>query len=187
MHQGIFSLFWFHLNIRLRFWHTFTANWIKANLIMFSYLIIKIWIYINLWGTRLEKTDSEKLNISFREVITNTFNLHDGQTGNANVIEVRQNFIKECIPVTCKTDLVLFLAKVKVWEQEKNSYKNTNQYFNKFYERSTSSRPMCSVWSVKGWEINTMVLKLVLIREAKNLCRCGIFHAYRQKEMKTQG
>lgn len=90
---------------------------------MFSHLIIKIWIYINLWGTRLEKTDSEKLNISFREVITNTFNLHDGQTGNANVIEVRQNFIKECIPVTCKTDLVLFLAKVKVWEQEKNSYK----------------------------------------------------------------
>lgn len=57
---------------------------------MFSHLIIKIWIYINLWGTRLEKTDSEKLNISFIEVIANTFNLHDGQTGNANVIEVRQ-------------------------------------------------------------------------------------------------
>lgn len=28
--------------------------------------------------------------MSFREVIANTFKLHDGQTGNANVIEVRQ-------------------------------------------------------------------------------------------------
>lgn len=52
---------------------------------MFNYLIIKIWIYINLWGTRLEKTDSEKINMSLGEVNANTFNIHDGQTGNVKV------------------------------------------------------------------------------------------------------
>lgn len=84
--------------------------------------------------------------------------------------------------MTCKTDLVLFLAKVKVWEQEKNSYKNTNQYFNKFYKRSTSSRPMCSVWSVKDWQINTMVLKLVLIRKRKTSVDVGSsMHTGRKK------